>query len=86
MAHHITVSGSSWCSDCKRAKRFLGDQQVKYKWIDVEQNEEGRTFVDPLSFETWRRVAVANAFAEPRLLDAEPSRFLRRIYSAATTG
>ena len=40
----------------------------------------------PLSFETWRRVAVANAFAEPRLLDALPSRFLRRIYSAATTG
>jgi SAM-dependent methyltransferase len=38
----------------------------------------------PLSFETWKRVAVANGFAEPRLLDAEPSRFLRRIYSAAT--
>ena len=40
----------------------------------------------PLSFETWRRVGAANGFAEPRLLDAEPSRFLRRIYSAATTG
>jgi SAM-dependent methyltransferase len=38
----------------------------------------------PLSFETWKRVAVANGFGEPRLLDAEPSRFLRRIYSAAT--
>ena len=38
----------------------------------------------PLSFETWRRIAVANGFAEPRLLDTEPSRFLRRIYSAAT--
>ena len=46
MAHHITVYGSSWCSDCKRAKRFLGDQQVEYKWIDVEQNEEGRAFVE----------------------------------------
>ena len=39
----------------------------------------------PLSFETWKRVAVANGFAEPQLLDEEPSRFLRRIYSAATT-
>src|SRR5437763_1747352 len=28
--------GSTWCSDCKRAKRFLGDQQVEYKWVDVE--------------------------------------------------
>ena len=39
----------------------------------------------PLSFETWKRVAVANEFVEPRLLDAEPSRFLRRMYSAVTT-
>ncbi len=38
----------------------------------------------PLSFETWKTVAVANGFAEPRLLASEPSRFLRRIYSAAT--
>jgi thioredoxin reductase (NADPH) len=46
MSHHITVYGSSWCSDCKRAKRFLGDQQVEYKWVDVEQDEEARLFVE----------------------------------------
>ena len=46
MAHHITVYGTTWCSDCKRAKRFLGDQQVEYRWIDVEQNAEGRAFVE----------------------------------------
>lgn len=39
----------------------------------------------PLSFDTWKTVAVANGFAEPRLLASEPSRFLRRIYSAAAT-
>jgi ubiquinone/menaquinone biosynthesis C-methylase UbiE len=39
----------------------------------------------PLSFETWRGVAVANGFSEPELLDSEPSRFLGRIYSAAAT-
>jgi SAM-dependent methyltransferase len=39
----------------------------------------------PLSFDSWKRVAVASGFAEPRFLDAEPSRFLRRIYSAVTT-
>lgn len=39
----------------------------------------------PLSFETWKAVAVANGFSEPRLLGSEPSRFLRRIYSAAAT-
>lgn len=46
MSHHITVMGSTWCADCKRAKRFLGDQQVAYKWIDVEQDAEARRFVE----------------------------------------
>ena len=46
MAHHITIYGTTWCSDCKRAKRFLGDQQVEYKWVDVEQDEQARKFVE----------------------------------------
>jgi thioredoxin reductase (NADPH) len=46
MAHHVTVYGTTWCSDCKRAKRFLGDQQVEYKWIDVEQDDKARKFVE----------------------------------------
>ena len=37
----------------------------------------------PISFETWRALAPANGFTEPRLLDSEPSRFMNRIYSAA---
>lgn len=46
MSHHITVMGSTWCSDCKRAKRFLGDQQVEYKWVDVERDADARRFVE----------------------------------------
>ncbi len=49
MAHHITVYGSTWCSDCKRAKRFLGDQQVEYKWVDVERDDKARKFVEDQS-------------------------------------
>jgi SAM-dependent methyltransferase len=37
----------------------------------------------PISVETWRRLATANGFTEPRLLDSEPSRFMDRIYSAS---
>ena len=39
----------------------------------------------PFSFESWRTLAVGNGFAEPRRLATEPSRFLRRMYSASTT-
>jgi len=36
----------------------------------------------PLSFETWRRMAVDSRFDEPRRLGRVPSRFLGAIYSA----
>jgi SAM-dependent methyltransferase len=39
----------------------------------------------PFSFETWRRVATAAGYAEPRLIGLVPSRFLGAIYAAVTT-
>jgi thioredoxin reductase (NADPH) len=36
----IKVYGASWCSDCKRAKRFLGDQRVPFEWHDIEQEPQ----------------------------------------------
>ncbi len=36
----------------------------------------------PLSFETWRRLALQAGFSEPRLLATRPSSFLRGFYSA----
>ena len=35
----IRVLGANWCPDCKRAKQFLADQRVPYRFIDVEQDE-----------------------------------------------
>lgn len=44
----IKVYGAPWCPDCKRAKKFLGEQRVEYDWIDIEQNEEARKYVEAL--------------------------------------
>ena len=50
-------------------------------------SDQGNQWVPyPLSFESWRVLAVAHGFSEPTLLDSHPSRFLRRIYSAAAHG
>jgi len=47
MAHtNLTVYGAPWCSDCRRAKKFLGEQRVHYTWVDVEQDVEGLAFVE----------------------------------------
>src|SRR5438067_5249776 len=43
---NLTVYGAPWCSDCKRAKKFLGEQRVHYEWVDVEQNAEGLALVE----------------------------------------
>ena len=41
----ITVYGAPWCPDCKRAKQFLGEQRVSFNWVDIDQDEEGRRYV-----------------------------------------
>jgi thioredoxin reductase (NADPH) len=47
MSHtDLTVYGAPWCSDCKRAKKFLGEQRVHYKWVDVEQDADGLALVE----------------------------------------
>ena len=37
----IKVYGASWCTDCRRAKRFLGDQRVSFEWHDIEIDPDG---------------------------------------------
>lgn len=44
----IKVYGAPWCPDCKRAKKFLGEQRVEYDWIDIEEDEDGRRHVEDL--------------------------------------
>ncbi len=41
----ITVYGTSWCGDCKRAIRVLNEQQWPYTYIDIEQDDAGRQYV-----------------------------------------
>ncbi len=42
----ITMYGTTWCSDCKRAKQFFGEQRVRYDYVDVDQSAEGRAIVE----------------------------------------
>jgi thioredoxin reductase (NADPH) len=44
----IKVYGAPWCPDCKRAKKFLGEHRIAYRWIDIEADEEGLRFVEEL--------------------------------------
>ena len=41
----ITMYGTGWCSDCKRAKQFFGEQRVHYEFVDVDADPAGRAVV-----------------------------------------
>ena len=50
MSHtKLTVYGAPWCSDCKRAKKFLGEQRVHYDWVDIEKEASGQELVERLN-------------------------------------
>ncbi len=41
----VTVYGAYWCPDCRRSKKFLGEQFIPYRWVDIEQDKEGEAYV-----------------------------------------
>ena len=45
----ITVYGAPWCPDCRRSKQFLGEQRVHYNWVDIDQDQEGRGYVQQVN-------------------------------------
>lgn len=42
----ITVCGTNWCPDCKRAKKFFAEHRIPYENIDIDEFEEGISFVE----------------------------------------
>src|SRR5215468_9657369 len=66
----VTVYGAYWCPDCRRAKKFLGEQFVPYKWVDIEQDKEGEAYV--LRRNAGKRIIPTIVFGDGSLL-VEPS-------------
>jgi thioredoxin reductase (NADPH) len=42
---NIKLYGADWCSDCKRSKKFLGEQRVQYQYINIEEDSEAQAYV-----------------------------------------
>ncbi|AWG21905.1 pyridine nucleotide-disulfide oxidoreductase [Flavobacterium faecale] len=41
----VKLYGADWCPDCRRAKRFLQDNQINFEFIDVENTEGASEYV-----------------------------------------
>jgi mycoredoxin len=50
MSHEvITVYGTPWCGDCKRALRVLEQHQANYHYVDIEIDDRARTYVEQVN-------------------------------------
>lgn len=50
MSHtNIKMYGTVWCSDCKRAKKFFGEQRVHYDFIDIDEDPQGLKVVEEVN-------------------------------------
>ncbi|MDZ4718011.1 MAG: mycoredoxin [Roseiflexaceae bacterium] len=45
----IVMYGTSWCGDCRRAKRVFDQNQTNYEYIDIEQDEAARVYVEQVN-------------------------------------
>ncbi len=71
MAHkELVVYGTHWCPDCKRSKKFLGEQLVRYQWVDIEQDNKARQWVEKLN--RGKRIIPTIVFPDGSFL-VEPS-------------
>jgi thioredoxin reductase (NADPH) len=66
----ITVYGAHWCPDCRRSKQFLGEHQIPYAWVDIEQDPAGEQTV--LSKNAGRRILPTIVFDDGSFL-VEPT-------------
>ena len=37
--NQIKMYGAAWCGDCRRSKKFLDSNNVKYDYVDVEADK-----------------------------------------------
>lgn len=47
--NQIILYGTSWCSDCHRARRLLERKNVAYQDINIETDLEARKIVEALN-------------------------------------
>jgi thioredoxin reductase (NADPH) len=45
MESKVTVYGAYWCPDCRRSKKFLGENFIPFTWVDIEEDKEGEAYV-----------------------------------------
>jgi len=49
MTEQIIVYSTTWCPDCKRAKKFFNDHRIQYRNIDIEKDSRAMAYVEEVN-------------------------------------
>ena len=49
MTDKIIVYATTWCPDCRRAKKFFDDHGINYEYVDIDNNREASAYVNQLN-------------------------------------
>ena len=41
----ITIYGTCWCGDCRRAKQFLRERKIPFREVNVDESPEAEELV-----------------------------------------
>jgi thioredoxin reductase (NADPH) len=66
----LVLYGAAWCPDCRRSKRFLSEQRVRFTYVDLEATPEATAEVERRN--DGKRIIPTIVFPDGRHL-AEPS-------------
>lgn len=77
----IVLYGTSWCGDCRRARRILAELGVTYQDIDIEADPRAARFVEEINH--GRRSVPTIVFPDGALLVEPDNDSLREKLSAA---
>lgn len=66
----ILVYSTTWCSDCKRAKKFFGEHRLAYVNIDIEEDADAMAYVEKIN--QGKRIVPTIVFPDGSIL-VEPS-------------
>jgi glutaredoxin len=45
----IVVYGTAWCGQSRRAKQFLVQHEIPFKWIDIDLDAAARAYVEQIN-------------------------------------
>lgn len=76
----IVMYSTTWCPDCRRAKKFLDKKKVDYLDVDIEEDDKGRAFI--MGINNGNRVVPTIVFPDGDVLFEPSTKVLKEKLNA----